>query len=141
MDTSVQIAKKALSDHALKLADMEEHISRKNFRLVWFPEGAEGRHPEEFLEGWLTEHLPPDAFTTRFAIERAHRIPTSAPPKGGILQPMIAKILHFRDLENILKGARNGPELEFNGYRISIYPDFSAATQTAGQRSASEKTP
>lgn len=24
-----------------------------------------------------------------------------------------------------------GPELEFNGYRISVFPDFSAATQRA----------
>lgn len=42
---------------------------------------------------------------------------------------MVAKILHFRDWENILKGSRKGPELEFNGHRILIYPNFSAATQ------------
>lgn len=54
-------------------------------------------------------------------------MPTSV-PKGAISRPMITKILHFWDKENILKGARNGLELEFNGYRISIYPDFSADT-------------
>ena len=42
---------------------------------------------------------------------------------------MIAKVLHFRDRENILRVARTDPELTFDGYRISIYPDFSAITQ------------
>ena len=42
---------------------------------------------------------------------------------------MIARILHFRDRENILRAARTIGDLQFNGNRISIYPDFSAATQ------------
>lgn len=63
-----------------------------------------------------------------FAIERAHRVPGRAPPKGAPPRSMIAKVLHFRDRENILKEARTGPEMEFNGYRMSIYPDFSAPT-------------
>lgn len=45
MDTAVQVAKKALSDHTLKLADMDDRIRRNNIRLVGFPGGAEGRHP------------------------------------------------------------------------------------------------
>lgn len=42
---------------------------------------------------------------------------------------MIVKVLHFRDRENILRGARTGPGMTSDGNRISIYPDFSAATQ------------
>ena len=42
---------------------------------------------------------------------------------------MIARILHFRDRENILRAARTVGDLQFNGNKISIYPDFSAATQ------------
>lgn len=109
------------------MADMEDLMRRNNIRLVGFPEGVEGKHPEEFLEEWLKVHISPGTFTDMFAIERAHRVPCKAPPKGTIPRPMIAKILHFR--ENILKGARAGPELKFNNYWISIYADFSATTQ------------
>lgn len=127
LDTAVQVPKKALSEHAVKMADMEDRMRRNNIRLVGFPEGVEGRHPKEFLEGWLTEHMEPGTFTKMFAIERAYRVPGRPPPKGVVPRPMIAKILHFRDRENILKWAEIGPE--FNGYRILIYRDFSAATQ------------
>lgn len=85
-----------------------------------FPEGAESRHPEEFLESWLIDHLAPETFTNMFSIERADHILARAPPKGAITRPTIVEILHFRDWENRMKGARNGPELESKGYRISI---------------------
>lgn len=73
--------------------------------------------------------MDPGTFTKLFAIERAHRIPGRVPPKGAPPRSMIAKVLHFRDRENILRAARTGPEMSFDGYRISIYPDFSAVTQ------------
>lgn len=78
-------------------------------------------------------------FTCLFAIKRAQCIPARAPPSGAIPRPMIAKILHFHNRENILRAARNGPELEFNGYSISIYPDFSVATHKQWASSASEE--
>lgn len=129
MSTDTQVIKKPLSEHTLKMADMEDRMRRNNIRLVGLPEGVEGSHPEEFLEEWLKVHMAPGTFTAMFAIERAHRVPGKPPPKGATPRPMIAKILHFRDRENILKGARTGPELKFHNYRISIYPDFSATTQ------------
>lgn len=71
MDTAVQVAKKTLSEHTLKMADMEDRKRRNNIRLVRFPEGAEGKHSKEFLEGWLKEHMAPGTFTNLFTIERA----------------------------------------------------------------------
>lgn len=56
-DTAVQVAKKTLSDHTLKMADMEDRMCWNNIHLVGFPKGAEGRHPAEFLKGWLKDHL------------------------------------------------------------------------------------
>lgn len=44
MDTVVQVAKKAISEHTLKMAYTEDCMRQKNSRLVWFPEGAEGSH-------------------------------------------------------------------------------------------------
>lgn len=71
--------------------------------------------------------MEPGTFTRLFAIKRAYHIPAQAPPK--ILHQMIARILHFCDRENILRAARSCPEMEFNGCRISIYPDFYVTTK------------
>lgn len=128
LDTASQIAKKAISEHSLKMVDMEDCMHRNN-RLMGFSGGVEGLHPKDFLEGGLKASMEATTFTCLFAIEWAQCIPARAPPSGAIPRPMIAKILHFHNREIILRSVRNGPELEFNGYSISIYPDFSVATQ------------
>lgn len=43
LDTAAQVTKKTLSEHTLKMADMEDRMRRNNIRLVGFPEGVEGR--------------------------------------------------------------------------------------------------
>lgn len=129
LEGSVQSAQKDLAAHTDKLGDMEDRLRRNNIRLVGFPEGAEGRQVEDFLEQWLKDNMDAATFSRLFAIERAHRVPTRAPRPGAHPRPLIARILHFRDKENILRAARTKGDLSFNGNRISIYPDFSAATQ------------
>lgn len=42
---------------------------------------------------------------------------------------MLARFLYFRDEETILHKAPNMQELLYNNNRITIFPDFSAATQ------------
>lgn len=112
-----------------KLGDIEDRLRRNNLRFLGFPEGTEGKNPEEFLLAWLKQVFGTDSFSHLFAIERAHRIPLRAPVPGRYPRPMIARFLYFRDKETILRKARNLPELMFNNNRVSIFPDFSAATQ------------
>lgn len=78
---------------------------------------------------WLKSIVGTDNLSALFAIERAHRVPMRPPPSGASPRPLLAKLLHFRDKDNILITARNLPEIKFNGNPISIFPDFSAATQ------------
>lgn len=110
-----------------KLGDIEDRLRRNNLRFIGFPEGTEGKNPEEFLLSWLKQVFGPESFSHLFAIERAHRVPLRAPPPGRYPRPMLARLLYFRDKETILRKARNLPELMHNN--ISIFPDFSAATQ------------
>lgn len=36
-----------------KLGDIEDRLHRNNLRSLGFPEGTEGKQPEEFLLAWL----------------------------------------------------------------------------------------
>lgn len=129
MEGKVQYLHKEINAHTDNLGDMEDRQRRNNVRFVGFPEKAEGTQPEDFLELWLKDNMADTTFSRLFAIERAHRIPSKPPPPGAHPRPMIARILHFRDRESIFRAACTGGELQYNGNRISIYPDFSAATQ------------
>lgn len=129
LENKVQHIHCEVNAHTDKLSDMEDRQRRNNIRLVGFPEKAEGKQPEDFLEMWLKENMVNNTFSRLFAIERAHRVPSKPPSPGSHPHPMIARILHFRDRENILCAARTMGDLQFNGNRISIYPDFSSATQ------------
>lgn len=42
---------------------------------------------------------------------------------------MLAKLLHYRDREAILRCARERSNVKFNGIRVSFYPNFSAEVQ------------
>lgn len=129
MESKVQTPHREVNAYTDKLGDIEDRQRRNNVRFVGFPEKAEGKQPEDFLELWLKDNMADTMFSRLFAIERAHRIPSKPPTPGAHPCPIIACILHFRDRESILHAARTGGEVQYNGYHISIYPDFSAATQ------------
>lgn len=62
-------------------------------------------------------------------MERAHRVPGRPPPQGAPPRSMLAKLLHYRDREAVLRCAREQANVKFNGVRMSFYPDFSAEVQ------------
>ena len=47
---------------------------------------------------------------------------------------MLAKLLHYRDREAVLRCARERGNVTFNGVRVSFYPDFSAEVQRSRAR-------
>lgn len=81
------------------------------------------------MEQWLTSTFGTNTFSTMFAIERAHRVPLRPLPPGAPPHAMLIKLLHFRDREAIIRAAREKGCLLFNGNGITIFPDFSVATQ------------
>ncbi|KAJ1188669.1 hypothetical protein NDU88_005428 [Pleurodeles waltl] len=78
------------------------------------------------LRSLFGEHL-----NGHFSLERAHRSLGSQPPSGAPECSIIAYLLHYYDLDNILQLARKLFELHYQGSKLSIYPDFILAVQSA----------
>ena len=66
-----------------KQDDMENRLRRCNLHLIGLPEGAEGKDPTTYLEDLLTATYGREAFSSMFAVERAHRMPARPPPQGA----------------------------------------------------------
>lgn len=113
----------------LRAEDFENRMRRNNVRIVGLPEKTEGRDPTQFVEQWLMDTFGKEAFTHLYAVERTHRVPTRPLPLGHPPRPVLARLLNYRDREIIIRLARECRNIQFNGARISFYPDFSAEVQ------------
>ncbi|KAE8587398.1 hypothetical protein XENTR_v10021959 [Xenopus tropicalis] len=112
-----------------RMEDMENRQRRSNIRVVGLPERSEGQNPELFAEKWLQDMLGAEIFSKQLVAERAHRVPTRAPPPGAPLRPFLIKLLNYRDRDAALQAARKKGDIQFQGVRVSLYPDYSAALQ------------
>ena len=112
-----------------RVEDMENRLRRNNVRIVGLPERVEGKDPTTFVESWLLELFGKNALSPFFAVERAHRVPSRPPQQGGPPRSILAKLLHYRDREAVLRQARERANIQHNGVRVSFYPDFSQEVQ------------
>lgn len=119
----------AISHLMQKSDDFENRLRRNNIRLIGVPEKAEGSNPTDFFEKWLLQLVGKERLSSLFAVERAHRVPTRALPPGAPPRPVLARILHFKDRDTILRAARDLPDIKIDNGKISIFPDFSAEVQ------------
>lgn len=119
----------AISTLMQKSDDFENRLRRNNLRLIGVPEKAEGSNPTDFFEQWLAQLIGKDRLSPLFAVERAHRVPTRAMPPGAPPRPVLARILHYKDRDTILRAARDIPDIRIDNGKISIFPDFSAEVQ------------
>uniref|UniRef100_A0A667XKH9 L1 transposable element RRM domain-containing protein n=1 Tax=Myripristis murdjan TaxID=586833 RepID=A0A667XKH9_9TELE len=108
-----------------KVDDLENRSRRSNLRFVGVQESAEGSDIIGFMSRLIPQLLGRDAFPTPVIIERAHRSPTSRQSDRPGPRSIMIKLLNFQDKVKILRLAREKINLEFNGKRIFIYPDFS----------------
>lgn len=109
--------------------DMENRLRCNNILIVGLPEKTEGKDPTSFIEGWLSDLFGKDAFSPFFTVERAHCTPGCPLPPGAPPRPVLARLLHYRDREAVLRCAREWANVQFKGTRVSFYPDFSAEVQ------------
>ena len=109
--------------------DAEGRARRSNIRVVGLPEGAEGKNAVQFMEHWLRTFIPMEEISPFFSIERAHRVPSRRPAPGSPPRPLLAKLFHYRDRDAVLRAARVRGDLEFEGNRIMIFPDYTLAVQ------------
>lgn len=72
LESTAQTMQIKITAHTDKLGDMEDRQRRNNVRFVGFPEKAEGKQPEDFLELWLQDNMTDTTFSRLFPIELAH---------------------------------------------------------------------
>lgn len=112
-----------------KAEDQENRSRSQNLRFVNVPEKAEGRDMLDFMAKMIPHLLGAENFPRAPAIERAHRSPSALhmdPTKGP--RPILVRFLSFQDKLRISRLAREKGSLTFQGQRVHIYPDLSAAT-------------
>lgn len=119
----LQVKMKMLESRA---EDQENRNRRNNLRLVGLPGGQD---PEAYTEQLLRTLLPQAQFSTHFAVERAHRMPSVRGPPGAPPRTFIFRMLNFRDRDLILKEARKVGELRSENTKIMLFPDYSVETQ------------
>lgn len=115
-----------LAKETNRLDNLENRICCNNVRIVGLPEKAEGRDPTTFVENWLIDQFDKDAFSPLFNVERARYTPGHPLPQGGPSRPLLARPLHYRDREVVLRQARDRDNIWYNGTRLSFYPYCSA---------------
>lgn len=126
---SIRILQVKMKTLELRAEDQENRNRRNNLRLVGLPEGREGRDPEAYTEQLLRNLLPQAPFSAHFAVERAHRMPSTRGPPGTPPRTFIFRLLNFRDRDLILREARKVGELRTENAKIMLFPDYSVETQ------------
>ncbi|KAG8539029.1 hypothetical protein GDO81_021584 [Engystomops pustulosus] len=129
MPTQIRELQRQMSASIDRADDLENRLRRNNVRVVGLPEKVEGSDPVSFFENWLKNMLPADTFSPFFTVERAHRVPFRPGPPGGNPRPFLARLLHFRDRDSILRAVRTKGEILYANSRVSFYPDFSASVR------------
>ncbi|XP_044133543.1 prolyl 3-hydroxylase 1 [Bufo gargarizans] len=98
-----------------KTDDLENRSRQNNIRLVGVPEKIEGPNHTDFIEKWIAEKFQDKGLSAIYAVERAHRVPTRPLPHGRPPRPILAKILHYRDRDTVLRASSTHPDLKING--------------------------
>ncbi|KAI4884966.1 hypothetical protein NFI96_003671 [Prochilodus magdalenae] len=109
----------------LKLDDLEGRSRRNNIKIVGVPEGEEKGKPTEFVTGLLPKLLGATHFAEPLIVDRAHRVLQPKPPEGAKPRTIIARVHFYTEKERILR-LRAGRNLDYNGHKIYIFPDYTA---------------
>lgn len=123
-----------LKQVAQRAEDLESRSRRCNIRLAGIAESTNNGRMAHFVEQVLTDVFGREAFSTTFAVERAHRTlgPQTAP--GATPRDIVAKMLNFQDRDTILRLAREKGQLQYQGANTSLFPDFTKLVQEARRK-------
>ncbi|KAJ1119434.1 hypothetical protein NDU88_007620 [Pleurodeles waltl] len=80
--------------------------------------------PKRQQSGVLSNNASPS-----FTVECAHRIPSRAPSPGPPARPLIARLLNFRDRDQILQGFRSQGPRQLDNNVIMAYPKYTMEVQ------------
>ena len=103
---------------------LESHSRRQNIRICGIQEDTEKGKPTEFVSELIQALLGSEHFKMAILIDRAHRSQATKPAKGGPPRPFIVRLHYPQTRDLILKLANQKFPLNFNGARVSFYPDL-----------------
>lgn len=101
-----------------RVDDAEGRSCRNNVRILGIPERSEGSNPTQFVEDWLRDHFAKEDLTPLYSVERVHRVPPRPPQPGVPPRPLIARILHYKYRDTILRAARENAPVQFENKTI-----------------------
>uniref|UniRef100_H3ABZ9 L1 transposable element RRM domain-containing protein n=1 Tax=Latimeria chalumnae TaxID=7897 RepID=H3ABZ9_LATCH len=102
----------------------ESRSQRNNICIVGFPEGVGKGNPSAFFSKVLPDllHLPENL---PIEIEKFHHSLGPCPTKEQHPRAFIVKLLCFPTKEKLFRAARDLGPLDWQGHKISLFPDFS----------------
>ena len=103
---------------------LESHSTRQNIRICGIQGDTEKRKHTEFFLELILALLGSEHFKMAILIDRAHRSQATKPAKGGPPRPFIVRLHYPQTRDLILKLASQKFPLNFNGARVSFYPDL-----------------
>ncbi|KAI4892454.1 hypothetical protein NFI96_004478, partial [Prochilodus magdalenae] len=124
MESSLLTLRAEVKTLTTKCEDLEGRQRRNNIRLFCVPEGIEGPRPTEFVSGLMQELL---RLEPKPILDRAHRSLWAKPKSGEPQQPFIIRVHLYQTRELILRRAREVSTLQYQGKRLSVFPDFTSA--------------
>lgn len=115
-----------MEDLKEKCDDLEGRMRRGNIRIAGVAETT-GSSSTTVVSKLLKEVLQMDR---DLRVDRSHH--SLAPRKpGGRPRVIIAKMHHFQDCIDILRRAREGAPLRFNGEPVGVYLDYTTSVARA----------
>lgn len=106
-----------------RVEDLESRSCRNNVRLLGLKEGTEGDNMTACIEKLLSEGLGMDIHD-EFEVERAHHSPGSRPNEGQPPRLVMIRFLRSSARDKVLKVAREKGGAEWNGCKLSLFPDM-----------------
>lgn len=122
---------KTMDAMARKAEDLEARSRRNNIRIAGIPESTNTGKMELYVERLLQELFGADQFSSVFIVERAHRTLAPQPPPGTTPRPIVARLLNYRDRDQVLRLAQEKQAVLHGGNKLEFYPDYTMAVQLA----------
>lgn len=110
----------------MKLEDLESRSKRQNVRVLGLPEGLEEKDARAYMAAMFTCLLG-DLLSGPPELDRAHRSLQPKPRPGDPPRPMIVRFHRYVEKEAVLRWAKSHKDSSYNGHKIKIFEDFSAA--------------
>ncbi|KAI4901759.1 hypothetical protein NFI96_001044 [Prochilodus magdalenae] len=108
-----------------RVEDLENRSRRNNVRLVGLKEGREGGEGlVKYIQGVLADGLGME-LDGELEIERAHRSLIPRPSEDRPPRMVLIRFLRSAAREKVLRAAREKGPLEWEGCKLSFFPDMS----------------